>query len=100
MPLANSSALEYGSRHRQDRLGLAAVTRAWDETIASVGGFGRGDCVVPFAMEVIGRDVDLGHFGVGDLDGLGVAVVIEAAMDGEAGAGRGGADQLDDHGMG
>ena len=51
-------------------------------------------------MEVVGLDVDLGHFGVGDLDGFRVVVVIETAMDGEPGPGRGGADQSHDHGMG
>jgi hypothetical protein len=51
-------------------------------------------------VEVIGLDVDLGDFGVRDLDCLGVVVVVETAMDGEPCFGRGGGDQLDDHGMG
>ena len=59
-----------------------------------------GEIVVPFAVEVVGLDVDLGHFGVGDLDGFRVVVVVETAMDGEPGPGRGGADQSHDHGMG
>jgi hypothetical protein len=36
-------------------------------------------------VEVVGLDIDLGHFGVGDLDGLRVVVVVETAMDGEPG---------------
>ena len=74
--------------------------RILDETTASRGGFGGENCVVPFAVEVIGLDVDLGHFGVRDLDRLGVVVVVETALDGEPGFGPGGGDQLDDHGMG
>jgi hypothetical protein len=31
-------------------------------------------------VEVVGLDVDLGHFGVGDLDGFRVVVVVETAM--------------------
>src|SRR5712672_1437426 len=81
---------------RRTRLPL----RIRDETTASCGGFGAENCVVPFAVEVIGLDVDLGHFGVGDLDGFRVVVVVETAMDGEPGPGRGGADQSHDHGMG
>src|SRR5258705_9524454 len=77
-----------------------ATVRVRDETTASRGGLSGGDCVVPFAVEVVGLDVDLGHFGVGDLDGFRVVVVVETAMDGEPGPGRGGADQSHDHGMG
>ena len=54
--------------------------RVRDETTASRGGLSGGDCVVPFAVEVVGLDVDLGHFGVGDLDGFRVVVVVETAM--------------------
>ncbi len=80
--------------------GRRVETRVRDETTASRGGLSGGDCVVPFAVEVVGLDVDLGHFGVGDLDGFRVVVVVETAMDGEPGPGRGGADQSHDHGMG
>ena len=48
-------------------------------------------------MEVIWGDVDGGDLGVGDLDRLGVVVVVERAPDGEAVAGRGCADELNDH---
>ena len=41
-------------------------------------------------------DVDGVHLGIGDLDALGIAVGVDVAGDGEAGIGRGGADQLDD----
>ena len=78
---------------------LGAV-RVWDGTSASPGGLCWRDRLVAIAVEVVGLDVDLGHFGVGDLDRLRIIVLVEAAMDGEAGAGRGRPDQLDDHRMG
>jgi hypothetical protein len=51
-------------------------------------------------VEVVRLDVGLSHFGIGDLNGLWVVVVIETALDGEAAAGSGGADQSDDHRVG
>ena len=54
------------------------------------------DGVVPVAMEGIALDVDGGHFGIADLDAFRVNVLVDVAGDGEAGVGRGGADQLDD----
>src|SRR3954452_2679126 len=41
-------------------------------------------------------DVDGVHLGIGNLDALGIAAGIDVASDGEAGVGRGGADQLND----
>ncbi len=54
------------------------------------------DGVVPVAMEGIALDVDGGHFGIADFDAFWVKVLVDVAGDGEAGGGRGGADQLDD----
>ncbi len=54
------------------------------------------DDVVPVAMEGIALDVEGGHFDIADLDALWVTVLVDVAGDGEAGVGRGGADQLDD----
>lgn len=47
-------------------------------------------------MERVTRDVDLFHLRVGDFYPLGIAVVIESAVDIEALAGRRGADELHD----
>src|SRR5216684_9011777 len=46
-------------------------------------------------MKVIGDAVDGGEVCVGDGDALGIVAVIEAATNGEAGIGSGGADQLE-----
>src|SRR5260370_5395642 len=51
----------------------------------------RGSC---------GRDVQLGHLGVGDLDAFVVGVLVEPTLDGKTGLGRGAGDQLDDDLMG
>jgi len=47
-------------------------------------------------VERVAFNVDGVHLGIGDLDALGIAVGVDVAGDGEAGVGRGGADQLDD----
>ena len=40
-------------------------------------------------------DVEFGHLSIGDLDALFVAVLVEPALHGQSGAGRGVGDQLD-----
>src|ERR1700677_1677405 len=59
--------------------------------------FGRMDRVVPLSMEGVAGDVDFGQFPIGYNDPLWVGVFIEFAADTEAGLGRGGADEIDDH---
>jgi hypothetical protein len=44
-----------------------------------------------------GLKIKGGHLGIGHPDALGVGATVEAALDGEAGAGGGAGDQLDDH---
>ena len=47
-------------------------------------------------MEVITVDIDRVHFRIGDLDGLGIVVFVEATLYVEPLGRRGGSDQLDD----
>jgi len=47
-------------------------------------------------VEGVAGEVDGGELVVGDLDRLGVGVLVEAGVDLEAGGGRGGGDQVDD----
>ena len=47
-----------------------------------------------------GLKIKGGHLGIGHPDALGVGATVEAAPDGEAGAGSGAGDQLDDHPVG
>ena len=47
-------------------------------------------------MKCGGLKIKGGHLGIGHPDALGVGAAVEAAPDGEAGAGGAG-DQLDDH---
>ena len=47
-------------------------------------------------MEVIGSNVEGGHFSVGDLDAFVVGVGVDLAGNGEAGVGAGVGDQLND----
>jgi hypothetical protein len=44
-----------------------------------------------------GLKIEGGHLGIGHLDAFRVGAAVEAALDGEAGAGGGAGDQLDDH---
>ena len=60
----------------------ATQLRDRDETTASNWVLCWRDCVVPFAVEIVRLDVDLGHFGVGDLKWRFVVVVIEATLGG------------------
>src|SRR3974390_921616 len=55
------------------------------------------DCVVPVPVELIAGDVDCGELGVGDLDPLLILTGVQTRIDLQAGAGRGLADQVDDH---
>ena len=52
--------------------------------------------MVPLAVEVVTVEVEDVHFGVGDLDALGIGVGIEFAAHGQAGVSGGGGDKLDD----
>ena len=56
----------------------------------------RFDGVVPFGVEGVAFELDGGEFGVADLDAFGVGALVEAGVDGQAGAGGGGDDQADD----
>ncbi len=47
-------------------------------------------------MEMIAVDIDRVHFCIGDLDGLGIVVFVQAALYVEPLGRRGGSDQLDD----
>jgi hypothetical protein len=47
----------------------------------------RVDGVIPFRVEGVAGEVDGGEFCVGDLDAFGVDALVEAGVDGEAGAG-------------
>jgi hypothetical protein len=40
------------------------------------------DCIVPFSVEFVAQDVQVGHFLVGDFDPGGIEVFIELATDG------------------
>ena len=51
-------------------------------------------------MELCAPDVEVLHLGILDRHALGIVVVVHVAIDFEAGAGRGGADQTDDGGEG
>ena len=48
-------------------------------------------------MKCGGPKIEGGHLGIGHPDALGVGAAVKAAPDGEAGAGGGTGDQLDDH---
>ncbi len=48
-------------------------------------------------MELAAAEVDGGELGVGDLDLVGIAALIELGVDLEAAASRGRGDQVDDH---
>ena len=54
------------------------------------------DGVVPVAVPVVAGEVDGAHLLVGDFDAFGVGGVVELGLDGEAGGGGCGADQVDD----
>src|SRR3954452_7997940 len=53
--------------------------------------------VYPVAVKRGGPKIEGGHLGIGHLDAFRVGAAVEAALDGEAGAGGGAGDQLDDH---
>ena len=55
----------------------------------------RVDRVVPFRMERVAANVEVLHFGVGDLDALLIGPLIERTLDLEPGFGRRRSDQLD-----
>src|SRR3954447_17342330 len=63
----------------------------------SVCGLSWPDGVVPVAVKRGGPKIEGGHLGIGHPDALGIGAAVEAALDGEAGAGRGAGDHLDDH---
>src|SRR3954463_8743737 len=69
----------------------------FSRTSASVCGLSWPDGVVPFAVKCGGPKIEGGHLGIGHLDAFRVGAAVEAAPDGEAGAGGGAGDQLDDH---
>ena len=48
------------------------------------------------SVESVTFDVDLGHFGLGDLDAARIKRAVDVASDSEAGGRGGGADELDD----
>jgi hypothetical protein len=50
----------------------------------------------PLTVEGITVDIDCIHFSVGDLDGLGIVVFVEATLNVEPVGRRGGPDQLND----
>ena len=56
----------------------------------------RQEGIIPLAMELCAPDVEVLHLGILDRHALGIVVVVHVAIDFEAGAGRGGADQTDD----
>src|SRR3954469_16890362 len=62
-----------------------------------VCGLSWPDGVVPVAVKRGGPKIKGGHLGIGHPDALGGGATVEAALDGEAGAGGGAGDQLDDH---
>src|SRR3954463_1030791 len=64
---------------------------------ASVCELSGQDGVVPVAVKRGGLKIKGGHLGIGHLDAFRVGAAVEAALDGEAGAGGGAGDQLDDH---
>ena len=64
---------------------------------ASVCGLSWLDGVVPVAVKRGGRKVRVAISASDTLDALRVGAAVEAALDGEAGAGGGAGDQLDDH---
>src|SRR4030042_2543147 len=51
----------------------------------------------PFAMKLVALDGEGGKLRVGDLDALRAGVFVNARLDAKALAGRGAADQIDDH---
>ena len=53
--------------------------------------------MVPLAMEFVTHDADRLHFLLGDRNALWVEVSIDLTTDLDAGLGRGGPDQSDDH---
>src|SRR6202158_4173520 len=55
----------------------------------------RFDCIVPLRMPGIALDVQRSHLGVGDLDTLGIAVLIQLALHRQAGFGRRSGNQVD-----
>src|SRR3954463_10899686 len=63
----------------------------------SVCGLSWPDGVVPVAVKCGGPKIQGGPLGIGHPDALGVGATVEAAPDGEAGAGGGAGDQWDDH---
>src|SRR3954453_23764418 len=67
---------------------------------ASVCELSGQDGVVPVAVKRGGLKIKGGHLGIGHLDAFRVGAAVEAALDGEAGAGGGAGDQLDDHPVG
>src|SRR3954463_3631535 len=64
---------------------------------ASVCELSGQDGVVPVAVKRGGLKIEGGHLGIGHPDALRVGAAVEAALDGEAGAGGGAGDQLDNH---
>ena len=62
----------------------------------AMGGRSGRQGVVPLGVEGVGVEREAGHGGVGDRDAGGVVVEVEARADGEAGGGRGRADEADD----
>src|SRR3954466_10366512 len=69
----------------------------FSRTTASVCGLSWQDRVVPVAVKRGGLKIEGGPLGIGHPDALGVGAAVEAALDGEAGAGGGAGDQLDNH---
>ena len=56
----------------------------------------RRDRIVPFSVERITINVDRTHLRVGDPDGLGIAVLVKAALHIEPAGRRRGSDEFDD----
>jgi hypothetical protein len=62
----------------------------------SIALWARRNGVVPFAVEVVGEQLDGGKFLLADLDPFRVLARVELVLNAKAGSGGGGGDQVDD----
>lgn len=88
--MSPTAKLDFGNQRRlHKREGIV------DKLRLRFCGFGP-NCVVPFAVEGVADDIELGHFGVGDFDAGGIEIFIELATHRQAGGRGGRCDEFDD----